>query len=190
MAAKEMVEVFNVNSPGKSSFVQKDKYDEVRRVLKEFMPKSSPGLTQDEMASIVREKVSSVIFEDRVKAGWWMKTVQLDLEARGLILRERTKPLRWLYDELGKEKQLVATEKRESSKREAHEMPDLIRHALAESGLAEAYGERPFYQRNDYIGWIMDAKREETRTKRLQQMLEELRNGDRYMNMAYSGQKS
>ena len=70
-------------------------------------------------------------------------------------------------------------------RRPRHEMPDFIRDALAEHGLDEAYRNRPPYQRNDYIGWIAGAKREETRQKRLNQMLEELRDGDRYMKMAY-----
>jgi hypothetical protein len=29
------------------------------------------------------------------KAGWWAKAVQLDLEAKGIVVREVTKPLRW-----------------------------------------------------------------------------------------------
>jgi hypothetical protein len=29
------------------------------------------------------------------KAGWWAKAVQLDLEAKGIVVREATKPLRW-----------------------------------------------------------------------------------------------
>ncbi len=28
------------------------------------------------------------------RAGWWAKTVQLDLEAKGVIARGRTRPLR------------------------------------------------------------------------------------------------
>ena len=64
-------------------------------------------------------------------------------------------------------------------------MPDFVRDALAEHGLEEAYSKRPPYQRNDYLIWIDGAKREETRRKRLNQMLEELRAGDRYMKMAY-----
>jgi hypothetical protein len=28
-------------------------------------------------------------------AGRWAKTVQLDLEAKGIVIREPTKPLRW-----------------------------------------------------------------------------------------------
>jgi len=66
----DMMEVFNVNHPGKSSFVQKDKYEEVKRVLKDLMPDSSLGLTQDEMAVLVIEHVSGTVFEDRTKAGW------------------------------------------------------------------------------------------------------------------------
>ena len=71
------------------------------------------------------------------------------------------------------------------TRRPRHEMPDFIRDALLEHGLDEAYRSRPPYQRNDYIGWIAGAKREETRQKRLSQMLDELRSGDRYMKMAY-----
>ena len=54
-------------------------------------------------------------------------------------------------------------------RRPRHEMPDFVRDALAEHGLEEAYRSRPPYQRNDYIGWIAGAKREETRQKRLNQ---------------------
>ena len=70
-------------------------------------------------------------------------------------------------------------------KRPRHPMPAFIRDALAESGLTELYRQRPPYQRNDYIGWITRAKREETRERRLAQMLDELRRGDRYMKMAW-----
>jgi uncharacterized protein YdeI (YjbR/CyaY-like superfamily) len=49
----------------------------------------------------------------------------------------------------------------------------------------EAYRSRPPYQRNDYIGWITRARRPETRSRRLAQMLEELTAGDRYMRMPY-----
>jgi len=49
----------------------------------------------------------------------------------------------------------------------------------------EAYRNRPPYQRNDYLGWITRAKLEQTRQKRLAQMLREFAGGDRYMNMTY-----
>ena len=48
-----------------------------------------------------------------------------------------------------------------------------------------AYGARPPYQQNDYIGWITRAKRKETRRRRLDQMLDELEAGDLYMRMRW-----
>ncbi len=67
--------------------------------------------------------------------------------------------------------------------RTRHPMPDYIRTALTERDILDAYRARPDYQQNDYIGWIKRAKREETRKKRLAQMLEELEGGNRYMKM-------
>lgn len=60
---------------------------------------------------------------------------------------------------------------------------NFIRDALEENGLMEAYRERPPYQQNDDIGWVIGAKQEETKERRLRQMIEELKLGDRFMNM-------
>jgi uncharacterized protein YdeI (YjbR/CyaY-like superfamily) len=65
-------------------------------------------------------------------------------------------------------------------------MPEYVRAALTKHKLMDAYHERPGYQQNDYIGWISRAKREETRQKRLSQMLEELKGGKLYMNMKWN----
>ena len=64
-------------------------------------------------------------------------------------------------------------------------MPSFVEAALVDRGLMEAYRSRPPYQQNDYIGWITGAKRPATQQKRLNQMLDELERGDRYMNMSY-----
>jgi uncharacterized protein YdeI (YjbR/CyaY-like superfamily) len=64
-------------------------------------------------------------------------------------------------------------------------MADFVKEALLEENLMEKYLARPPYQQNDYLGWINRAKRPETREKRLNQMLLELRQGDRYMGMDY-----
>ena len=71
-------------------------------------------------------------------------------------------------------------------KRERYPIPDFVQKALEESALMGAYKLRPPYQQNDYIGWITRAKREETRQKRLAQMLDELERGDVYMKMKYT----
>lgn len=57
-------------------------------------------------------------------------------------------------------------------------------------GLMAAYNSRPPYQQNDYLGWIGSAKLEATRQKRLDQMIAELRDGKKYMNMAWSDDRS
>ena len=62
-------------------------------------------------------------------------------------------------------------------------MPDNVKQALNEMGLMTDYHARPLYQQNDYLGWINRAKRQETKDKRLQQMLYELERGGVYMNM-------
>ncbi len=75
-------------------------------------------------------------------------------------------------------------------KRPLHPMPDFIHSVLLKHGLLEAYQNRPAYQQNDYIGWITRAKQQTTREKRLQQMLDELATGDRYMKMTYTAKRA
>jgi len=69
--------------------------------------------------------------------------------------------------------------------RPRYPMPDDVRVALENAGVSAAYHARPPYQRNDYIGWINRAVRPETRSKRIQQMLDELSTGDVYMAMPW-----
>jgi hypothetical protein len=64
-------------------------------------------------------------------------------------------------------------------------MPGFVRSTLVDAGLMQAYKQRPAYQRNDYIGWIVRAKRGVTQRRRLTQMLQELRRGDVYMRMKW-----
>ena len=64
-------------------------------------------------------------------------------------------------------------------------MPQDVADALQMSGLCDAYGTRPPYQRNDWLIWIGGAKRPETRARRLAAMLAELRAGHGYMGMPW-----
>ena len=68
-------------------------------------------------------------------------------------------------------------------------MPDFVKEALEKKGLMEAYQDRPAYQQNDYLGWIASAKRQETKDKRLRQMLDELKRGGVYMGMKHAASK-
>ncbi|MCP1677043.1 uncharacterized protein YdeI (YjbR/CyaY-like superfamily) [Natronocella acetinitrilica] len=64
-------------------------------------------------------------------------------------------------------------------------MPEFVKRALLDKGLMGAYDERPPYQRDDYLLWINDAKRQATKQRRLRQMLDELETGGVYMNMKH-----
>jgi uncharacterized protein YdeI (YjbR/CyaY-like superfamily) len=71
--------------------------------------------------------------------------------------------------------------------REIHPMPDDIRKLLKDRGLYNRYEARPPYQQNDYLGWIAQARRDGTRYKRIEQMLDELHAGGLYMKMRWTG---
>ena len=71
--------------------------------------------------------------------------------------------------------------------RPREDMPEFVRLALEERGVRALYDARPPYQRNDYLLWINKAQREETKQKRLTQMLEELETGGVYMRMKWNG---
>jgi Bacteriocin-protection, YdeI or OmpD-Associated/Domain of unknown function (DU1801) len=74
-------------------------------------------------------------------------------------------------------------------RRERHKMPAFVLDALKKSKLFDAYGSRPPFQQNDYVGWITSAKQTATQQRRLDQMLDELRAGDRYMKMPYKSKR-
>lgn len=96
MATKknEKIGVENVNHPGHVTRVDADMYDAMKRAYLRVLPKTSPGLTLAEIRERLIAHLPEKLFPDGAKAGWWAKTVQLDLEAKGLAAREKTKPLR------------------------------------------------------------------------------------------------
>lgn len=75
--------------------------------------------------------------------------------------------------------------KKTESKRPQNRMPAWIRQALVDAKLMDRYRDRPPFQRNDYLGWIIAPKLESTRVRHLEQMLAELKQGNVYMNMPW-----
>ena len=67
--------------------------------------------------------------------------------------------------------------------RERLPMPDDVMAVLKNENVLADFRARPAYQQNDYLGWISRAVREETRVKRITQMVNELRKSGVYMNM-------
>jgi len=95
MVSGQKIEIENVTSPGRVTRVDADKYEAMKRAMLTILPATSPGLTAAEMLEGVIAHLSDDLFPQGAKAGWWMKGVQLDLEAKNVIAREDTQPLRW-----------------------------------------------------------------------------------------------
>lgn len=90
---KRIVQTLNVNAPGKTYPRDADKYEAARKVFLKVLPTKDPGVTQVEMMTLM--KMALPASEWGATQGWWTKTVQLDAEARGEVVRDSGKPLRW-----------------------------------------------------------------------------------------------
>ncbi len=94
----EKVVVENVNHPGSTSRVDAAKYEAMKAAYLKVLPHSAPGFTQKEAMQAVKEHLPETLFPGGKTSGWWLKTVQLDLEAKAQVVREACKPLRWHKD--------------------------------------------------------------------------------------------
>lgn len=90
----DRVAVENVNHPGQVRHLDAAPYEAMKRAVLQVLPRSAPGLTLDEARERVVPHLPEALFPGGERAGWWFKTVQLDLEAKGIVARERTRPLR------------------------------------------------------------------------------------------------
>lgn len=93
-AAADKIEIENFTSPGHIVRVDRGKYEAMRDALLAVLPPTAPGLTVAEAKAKLLPLLPEDLFPGGDKAGWWLKAAQLDLEAKGKIQREATKPLR------------------------------------------------------------------------------------------------
>lgn len=94
-AKSEKIEIENFTSPGHTYRVDADKFNAMRKAFLKVLPAKSPGMTAAEIGEAVLPHLPDDLFPGGAKAGWWKKAVQLDLEAKGVIVREKITPLRW-----------------------------------------------------------------------------------------------
>lgn len=81
------IEVENVGQPGKVYRVDAAKYAAMREAVMAVVPEGPPGMTPEEIIAAVKDRLPQDLFPGGEKAGWWVKCVQLDLEAKGLLQR-------------------------------------------------------------------------------------------------------
>lgn len=91
--SSEKITIENIASPGHTYRVDKAKYEAMRAALMTILPGEPPGLTVADAKAALLPHLSQALFPGGDKAGWWLKAVHLDLEAKGVIGRV-TKPVR------------------------------------------------------------------------------------------------
>jgi hypothetical protein len=94
MMTRNKLSVENVLQPGKSYRVDADKFGAMKTAILNVIPDGPPGLTVAELKARALPHLPEALFPGGAKAGWWVKSVQLDLEAKGEIARTNTSPLR------------------------------------------------------------------------------------------------
>ena len=88
------IEIENVGQPGKTYRVDAEKFAEMRRAVLAVLPDAPPGLTPAALIEAVKPLLDQTLFPGGETAGWWVKAVQLDLEAKTVIARVAKSPVR------------------------------------------------------------------------------------------------
>ncbi|MEJ6393481.1 hypothetical protein V8J82_09465 [Gymnodinialimonas sp. 2305UL16-5] len=90
----DKIEIESITSPGQTERVNRAKYNAMREALLPVLPSDAPGMTVADAKTALLKHLSQEFFPGGEKAGWWLKAVQLDLEAKGIIVRGTAKPVR------------------------------------------------------------------------------------------------
>ncbi len=83
----DKIEIENVGQPGKTYRVDAAKFAIVREAVLKVLPGAAPGDTVADVIAAVKKILPQDVFPGGDKAGWWVKAVQLDLEAKKVIAR-------------------------------------------------------------------------------------------------------
>lgn len=95
MSESEKIEIENIASPGRTTRVDKAKYLAMETAYLSVLPPAPPGIPSSEAKQRLLPLLPEDLFPGGAKAGWWLKAVQLNLEAKGRVVRHDTKPLRF-----------------------------------------------------------------------------------------------
>lgn len=90
----DTIEVEMFGHPGKTYRKNAAKYAEMRKAVLAVTPAEAPGITPAQIIDAVKPHLSEALFPGGETVGWWVKCVQLDLEAKGLLKRAPKSPVR------------------------------------------------------------------------------------------------
>lgn len=90
----DRIEIENVGQPGKTYRVDATKFAAMRAAVLQVLPNQEPGMSVSDLIAAVKPTLPQELFPGGEKAGWWVKSVQLDLEAKKIIARAEKPPVR------------------------------------------------------------------------------------------------
>ena len=90
----DKIEVETINQPGKVTRVDGAKYAAMKSALLAALPVGAPPMTVKELRAALDPHLSQDHFPGGATAGWWLKCVHLDLEAKGVLRRQDKPPVR------------------------------------------------------------------------------------------------
>lgn len=90
----EKVVVENINHPGKTERVDAAKYAAMKKAMLGVLPTQGPGTKAGDVVEAVKPHLPDDLFPGGKTSGWWVKCVQLDLEAKQIIKRAEKPPVR------------------------------------------------------------------------------------------------
>ena len=90
----ETMEIRNVGQPGKTYRVNAAKFRAMQAAVLAVLPGDPPGMAVAALIEAVRPRLPQELFPGGATAGWWVKAVQLDQEANGVIARAKGSPVR------------------------------------------------------------------------------------------------
>jgi len=96
----DKIEIGSIIRPGRVQRVDRTKYTAMREALLAVLPDGAPGIDIPRAKQALLPLLPDNLFPQGKTAGWWLKAVQLDLEARGEIKRAPIKPVH-LYRNCG-----------------------------------------------------------------------------------------
>lgn len=94
MAKPAKLKIENVLQPGKTYNVDPGMFEAMKAALMQVLPSTPPGMTPAEIQKAVLPLLPADLFPGGEKAGWWMKAVQLDQEAKRVLTRSEKPPVR------------------------------------------------------------------------------------------------
>ncbi len=90
----DRIEVRNINAPDHITHLDRAKFAAMRQALLAVLPTDPPGMTPAQAQRALLAHLDPTLFPGGAKAGWWMKSAQLDLEYHGTIARMPKSPVR------------------------------------------------------------------------------------------------